>query len=59
MRQEITTLKPNGKDYKATFRMPPDLFWDLKQLALDERRNVTELVNEALHDLWRNTRKRD
>lgn len=58
MHQEITTLKPNGKDYKATFRMPPDLFWDLKQLALDERRNVTELVNEALHDLLAKYKKK-
>jgi antitoxin-like ribbon-helix-helix protein len=31
--------------------MPPDLFWDLKQLAVEKRTNVTELVNEALHDI--------
>jgi hypothetical protein len=47
----LQVLKPNGKDYKATFRMPSDMFWDLKQLAVDKRTNVTELVIEALSDL--------
>jgi hypothetical protein len=58
MQQVTTALKPDGKDYKATFRMPPDLFWDLKQLAVDQRTNVTELVNEALRDLLAKYKKK-
>jgi hypothetical protein len=27
------------------------LFWDLKRLAVDQRSNITPLVNEALSDL--------
>ena len=49
--QEATLLtKPNGKDVRATFRIWPDLFWDLKQLALDKRTTTTELINEAIQD---------
>jgi hypothetical protein len=58
MTKQVSILKPNGKDYKATFRMPPDLFWDLKQLAVDQRTNVTELVNEALTDLLTKYKKK-
>ena len=43
--------KPNGKDVRATFRIWPDLFWDLKQLALDRRTTTTELINEAIEDI--------
>lgn len=50
--QEATLLtKPNGKDVRATFRIWPDLFWDLKQLALDKRTTTTELINEAIQDV--------
>jgi hypothetical protein len=58
MQQITTSLKPDGKDYKATFRMPLDLFWDLKQLAVDQRTNVTDLVNEALLDLLAKYKKK-
>jgi hypothetical protein len=37
---------------KTTFRINTDLFWDLKRMALDERTNVTELINEAIYDLF-------
>lgn len=59
MSEQMTAeLKKDGKDYKATFRMPPNLFWDLKQLALDRRTNVTELVNEAISDLLTKYKKK-
>ena len=52
MSSVLTKLtKPDGKDVRATFRLYPHLFWDLKQLALDERTTTTELINEAIKDL--------
>jgi hypothetical protein len=36
---------------KTTLKIDIDLFWDLKRLAVDERSNITPLVNEALSDL--------
>ena len=50
--QKTTLLtKPNGKEVRATFRLYPNLFWTLKQLALDKRTTTTELVNEAIRDV--------
>ena len=50
--QKTTLLtKPNGKEVRATFRLYPNLFWNLKQLALDRRTTTTELVNEAIQDV--------
>ena len=50
--QKATLLtKPDGKDVRATFRLWPDLFWDLKQLALDKRTTTTHLINEAIEDI--------
>jgi predicted transcriptional regulator len=50
--QKTTLLtKPDGKDVRATFRLWPDLFWDLKQLALDKRTTTTHLINEAIEDI--------
>ena len=43
--------RPDGKDIRATFRLYPHLFWDLKQLALDKRTTTTELINEAIRDV--------
>jgi hypothetical protein len=39
------------KYVKTTLKINTDLFWDLKRLAVDERSNITPLVNEALSDL--------
>ena len=39
------------KYVKTTLKIDMDLFWDLKRLAVDERSNITPLVNEALSDL--------
>ena len=39
------------KYVKTTLKIDTDLFWDLKRLAVDERSNITPLVNEALTDL--------
>ena len=39
------------KYVKTTLKIDTDLFWDLKRLAVDERSNITPLVNEALSDL--------
>lgn len=50
--QKTTLLtKPNGKEVRATFRLYPNLFWNLKQLALDRRTTTTDLVNEAIQDV--------
>jgi hypothetical protein len=50
--QKTTLLtKPNGKEVRATFRLYPNLFWNLKQLALDRRTTTTELINEAIQDV--------
>ena len=43
--------RPNGKEVRATFRLWPHLFWNLKQLALDKRTTTTELINEAIEDI--------
>jgi hypothetical protein len=47
----LKLTRPDGKDIRATFRLYPHLFWDLKQLALDKRTTTTELINEAIRDL--------
>jgi hypothetical protein len=39
------------KYVKTTLKIDTDLFWDLKRLAVDQRSNITPLVNEALSDL--------
>jgi hypothetical protein len=49
-------MSPTGKDgeekyVKTTLKIDTDLFWDLKRLAVDQRSNITPLVNEALSDL--------
>ena len=51
MRTITTLTKPNGKEVRATFRLYPNLFWNLKQLALDKRTTTTELINEAIQDV--------
>ena len=43
--------KGEEKYVKTTLKIDTDLFWDLKRLAVDERLNITPLVNEALSDL--------
>ena len=47
----VDLTRPDGKDIRATFRLYPHLFWELKQLALDKRTTTTELINEAIRDL--------
>lgn len=39
------------KYVKTTLKIDTDLFWDLKRLAVDQRSNITPLVNEAISDL--------
>jgi hypothetical protein len=43
--------KGQEKYVKTTLKIDTDLFWDLKRLAVDQRSNITPLVNEALSDL--------
>lgn len=40
-----------GEITRSTLRIDSDLFWSLKELAVHERTNVTNLVNEAITDL--------
>jgi hypothetical protein len=46
------------KYVKTTLKIDTDLFWDLKRLAVDQRSNITPLVNEALSDLVAKYRKK-
>ena len=46
------------KYVKTTLKIDTDLFWDLKKLAVDQRSNITPLVNEALSDLIAKYRKK-
>jgi hypothetical protein len=46
------------KYVKTTLKIDTDLFWNLKRLAVDERSNITPLVNEALSDLIVKYRKK-
>jgi hypothetical protein len=46
------------KYVKTTLNIDTDLFWDLKRLAVDQRSNITPLVNEALSDLIAKYRKK-
>jgi hypothetical protein len=46
------------KYVKTTLKIDTDLFWDLKRLAVDQRSNITPLVNEALSDLIAKYRKK-
>jgi hypothetical protein len=43
--------KEQEKYVKTTLKIDTDLFWDLKRLAVDQRSNITPLVNEAVSDL--------
>jgi hypothetical protein len=43
---------------KTTLKIETDLFWELKRLAVDQRSNVTPLVNEAISDLIGKYKKR-
>lgn len=36
---------------KVTFRMDEEMFWSLKRLAVEEKTNVTTLLDEAVKDL--------
>jgi hypothetical protein len=59
----LQIMSPTGKDgeekyVKTTLKIDTDLFWDLKRLAVDERSNITPLVNEALSDLIAKYRKK-
>ena len=40
-----------GEITRSTLRIDSDLFWNLKELAVHERTNVTALINEAITDL--------
>jgi hypothetical protein len=56
-------MSPTGKDgeekyVKTTLKIDTDLFWDLKRLAVDQRSNITPLVNEAISDLIAKYRKK-
>lgn len=58
---QIMTPKENEdqeKYVKTTLKIDTDLFWDLKRLAVDQRSNITPLVNEALSDLVAKYRKK-
>jgi hypothetical protein len=46
------------KYVKTTLKIDTDLFWDLKRLAVDQRSNITPLVNEAISDLIAKYRKK-
>ena len=48
----LQIMPPKEEKYvKTTLKIDTDLFWDLKRLAVDQRSNITPLVNEALSDL--------
>lgn len=48
----LQNMPPKEEKYvKTTLKIDTDLFWDLKRLAVDQRSNITPLVNEALSDL--------
>jgi hypothetical protein len=59
----LQIMSPTGKDgeekyVKTTLKIDTDLFWDLKRLAVDQRSNITPLVNEAISDLIAKYRKK-
>ena len=52
-------IMPSKEKYvKTTLKIDTDLFWDLKRLAVDERLNITPLVNEAISDLLTKYKKK-
>jgi hypothetical protein len=58
---QIMSPKENEREekyVKTTLKIDTDLFWDLKRLAVDQRSNITPLVNEALSDLVAKYRKK-
>ena len=56
--QIMTPAKEEEKYVKTTLKIETDLFWELKRLAVDQRSNVTPLVNEAISDLIGKYRKK-
>jgi hypothetical protein len=53
-----TKEEEKEKYVKTTLKIETDLFWELKRLAVDQRSNVTPLVNEAISDLIGKYKKR-
>jgi len=54
----MINLKENIKRHSYTVRLNPDLWKQLKHLAVDEKRSVSELVEEGIkklltHPKWR------
>jgi hypothetical protein len=55
----LQIMPPKEEKYvKTTLKIDTDLFWDLKRLAVDERSNITPLVNEAISDLLTKYKKK-
>jgi hypothetical protein len=47
----INSKTVENKKVKTSLRLNAPIFWSLKRLGLDQRRNVTELAEEAFSDL--------
>jgi hypothetical protein len=50
-------VKEYNNEVKVTWRIPADVFKELKHLAIDENVPVTELVTKALRDFLRKSKK--
>ena len=52
-----TMVKEVNNEVKVTWRIPADVFKELKHMAIDENVPVTDLVTKALKEFLRKSKK--
>lgn len=50
-------VKEYNNEVKVTWRIPSDVFKELRHMAIDENVPVTDLVTKALRDFLRKSKK--
>jgi hypothetical protein len=44
-------IEKSSKIVKTSLRLNNEIFWSVKHLALDKRKSITQLADEAFRDL--------
>ena len=53
----LALVKEYNNEVKVTWRIPADVFKELRHLAIDENVPVTDLVTKALREFLRKSKK--
>ena len=49
----------NNRNYKTTLRIPTDAIKQLKHIAIDENKTLTQVIQEALDEYLANKEERE